>query len=88
MSGLVQTVPILSVLQKLWPIMIACDNGSEHKNGNLNFSVPILKVISHSPLLFIIVPLAALILMLLENCFVFVRDHFVTLKRQYTFTCT
>ena len=47
--------------------MIACDNLSEHKNGKVNFSVPILKVISHSPLLFIIVPLAALILMLLEN---------------------
>ena len=66
MSGEVQTVPILSSTE----VMANYDLLGQlirTKNGNVNFSVPILNVMLHSPLFFINVPFAALILIRLAN---------------------
>ena len=51
------------VCAKLWPKISSWDNWSEHRNGNLNVSWPIVKEISHSPLFLMNVPLAAFNLM-------------------------
>ena len=50
-------------LLKLLPKISSCVNVLETKNGNVNSSFPILKVMSHSPLFSMLEPFAALILM-------------------------
>ena len=78
-----------NALTKLCPKIISCDNWSEQRKQNVNFTLLILSVVSHSSLLLMKVPLSALILMLLGNISVlYFAWVLLEVKRQSTFTST